>query len=841
VQESILKPQLSSHNSGRDPHPVAPVIGLTEQEAENRRRSGQGNNIRLQTSRTYWQILSQNLFTFLNNVLLAIGAVLVALGLYNDAITSVGLVFLNVIIGVSQEFRAKRKLDQIALLTRPKATVMRDGVPKTLDPSEIVLGDFIVANPGDQIVVDGEIMSGKMDVDESLLTGESDLIPKSKGDKVMSGSYAVTGSAVYEAQKVGAESYANKLTESARAFRVVKTPLQKDIDFVIRMLILLATLFGVLFGASFLIRQASAADSARMAAVIAGLVPNGLFFMIVAAYAMGALRMSGQGALIQQVNSVESMANVNVLCLDKTGTLTANHIHLDAVYPLDIGQTQLEYILAHYVASVSASNRTSEAIAEVYKGEALPIVDEVTFSSALKWSALAFDTETLKGIYALGAPEMLEPHLKDPLEKAQIAQWTDQGLRVLLLAHSTERLSLHDSLGQPGLPQGMTPLGLLTFSDELRPEAKETLENFASVGIKLKIISGDNPHTVASLAKQAGLGKNGELRVVSGTELDALDDAALASVAEETTIFGRIRPDQKERLIAALRSRGNYVAMIGDGVNDVLSLKKAQIGIAMQSGSAATRGVADIILMGDSFGALPSAFIEGQRIINGMQDVVRLFLTRVFYVALLIFGTAVIASPQILPMTPTQSALLTFLTVGIPTFALAAWARPGVFKGRIVVSVIRFVVPAAMSIAGFGLFLFTIYLLRMVGASAGAGNVLTLEEEQLIMATARTALLNFLTTAGIILIIFAEPPNQFWAGGDEVSGDWRPTFLAIGMFICLVLVNLIPSMRDVFELQVLPLQDYLFIGGIVLIWTILMRYVWRTRVFDRFLGLDAQE
>jgi cation-transporting P-type ATPase E len=839
VQESMLKAHstIPSTEVGREHLSVSPLTGLTEQEAEKRRRNGQGNNVKLQASRSYWQILTQNLFTFLNNVLLVIGAVLVALGLYNDAITSVGLVFLNVVIGVSQEFRAKRKLDQIALLTRPKAMVLRDGVQKTVDPSQIVLGDMIIANAGDQIVVDGEVVSGKMDVDESLLTGESDLISKAKGDKVMSGSYAVTGSATYEAQKVGAESYANKLTESARAFRVVKTPLQKDIDFVIRVLILLATLFGVLFGASFFIRQSSATDSARMAAVIAGLVPNGLFFMVVAAYAMGALRMSGRGALIQQVNSVESMANVDVLCLDKTGTLTANQINLDAVYPLEFEQTKLEQILAHYVSSVTANNRTSEAIAEVYKGESLPIVDEVAFSSALKWSAVAFDNETLKGVYALGAPEMLERHLNAALDKHQIAEWTDQGLRVLLVAHSPGTLSLHDSLGQAGLPQGMRALGLLTFSDELRPEAKETLENFASVGIKLKIISGDNPHTVASLAKQAGLGKDGELQVISGPELDAMDDATMATAAEETTVFGRIRPDQKERLVSALRSRGHYVAMIGDGVNDVLSLKKAQIGIAMQSGSAATRGVADIILLGDSFAALPSAFIEGQRIINGMQDVVRLFLSRVFYVALLIFGTAVIASPTLFPMTPTQSALLTFLTVGIPTFALAAWARPGVFKGRIVVSVVRFVMPAAMSIAGFGLFVFTVYLFRLVSTPG----TLSPEEEQLIIANARTVLLNFLTTAGILLIVFAEPPTQFWVGGDELSGDKRPTYLAIAMFITLVVVNLIPSTRNIFELQPLPLQDHLFVGGVIVIWTLLIRYIWRARLFDRFLGLDAKE
>lgn len=830
MQQSVIDlPPVAGYNA-------TPLTGLTDQEAEQRRRNGQGNNVRLQNSRSYFQILTQNLFTFLNNVLLVIGVVLVVLGLYNDAITSVGLVFLNVIIGVSQEFRAKRKLDQIALLTRPRATIIREGKQRTVDPSEIVLGDLIVAAAGDQIVVDGEIVSGKMDVDESLLTGESDLIPKVAGEPVMSGSFAVNGSATYVAQKVGAESYANKLTESARAFRVVKTPLQKDIDFVIRMLLILASLLGVIFGAAFILHRTSATESARMAAVIAGLVPNGLFFMVVAAYAMGALRMSGRGALIQQVNSVESMANVDVLCLDKTGTLTANRIHLHAVHPIGIDEAELIRLLSHFVASGSAGNRTSEAIAEVHKSTALKVVDEVPFSSALKWSALAIDDTPCRGVYVLGAPEMLTDALyaDTELDHNQIAEWTDQGLRVLLFACETENLTLHDAQGQPGLPAGLTPLGLLTFTDELRPEAKETLASFEQAGIRLKIISGDNPYTVASLAKQAGLNPEGGLKVISGTELDKLDNAQFAAAAEETTVFGRIRPDQKEKLVAALRSQGHYVAMIGDGVNDVLSLKKAQIGIAMQSGSAATRGVADIILLNDSFAALPSAFTEGQRIINGMQDVVRLFLTRVFYVTLLIFGTAVIVTPQTLPMTPTQSALLTFLSVGIPTFALAAWARPGVFKGRIIFSVIRFVVPAALSIALIGLAIFIPYLYRY-GMIPGTG----IEAVPMGGEIARTMLINFLTLTGIVLIIFAEPPTEFWVGGDDFSGDWRPTLLAIGMAVCLLLANLIPAVRDLFELEVLTLPDYGIIIGATLIWTMLMRYVWRAQLFDRFFGLDS--
>jgi cation-transporting ATPase E len=379
----------------------------------------------------------------------------------------------------------------------------------------------------------------------------------------------------------------------------------------------------------------------------------------------------------------------------------------------------------------------------------------------------------------------------------------------------------------------MQPLALLSFSDELRAEAKETLEGFARVGIKLKIISGDNPQTVASLARQAGL--SNDFKVVSGLELDSIDDTQLGELAEETTVFGRIRPDQKERIVSALRKRGHYVAMIGDGVNDVLSLKKAQIGIAMQSGSAATRGVADIILLGDSFAALPSAFTEGQRILNGMQDVVRLFLTRVFYVTLLILGTAVVADPRLFPMTPTQSALLTFLTVGIPTFALAAWARPGVYKGDLIPTVLKFVVPAAVSIAGFGLSLFVYYLLQHSNPQA----ILT-GLEIATVETARTVLLLFLTAAGIVLIVFVEPPIRFFAGGDELTDDWRPTLLAGAMMITLVIVNLIPSMRDLFSLSVLRPQDYLLIAGTVIAWALTLRLIFQLRLFERIFHSKSE-
>ncbi|MBL8164611.1 MAG: HAD-IC family P-type ATPase, partial [Anaerolineae bacterium] len=526
--------------------------GLTEAEVVERRRRGEGNNIRLETSRSYADIIRSNVFNLMNIILFVIGGVMIAIGRPGEAFTSVGLIALNVIIGIYQEIRAKRQLDQIALLTRPKIGVMRDGREITVDPNDLVKDDIIIVRAGDQIVVDGVIVGdGRIDADESLLTGEPDLIPKMAGDEVLSGSFCVNGSALYRATRVGAESFANKLTANARKFRVVKTPLQSEINFVLRLLMLLAGFMGFLLLLSSILSAVPFMRQVQIVAVVAGLVPNGLFFMVVLAYALGAVRIVQRGALVQQTNAVESLSNVTVLCMDKTGTLTANRINYHEAYPIDVSRAELERLLGDFAASASANNKTGEAILNALKGSKQAVVDEVPFSSARKWSALAFGGEKPHGVYVLGALEMLQAHLTlDGEAQEQLRDWSEQGLRVLVFARNAQVTTLHDADGQPMLPD-LKPLGIISFSDELRPALRETLAGFRESGISLKVISGDNPRTVAALARQAGF--PGDLKYVSGTELDAMDGAQLGQVAAETTVFGRITPQQKERLVEALR------------------------------------------------------------------------------------------------------------------------------------------------------------------------------------------------------------------------------------------------------------------------------------------------
>ena len=384
--------------------------GLTTSEVVFRRKQGLGNVVPLNTSRTYFQIVHENVFIPVNNFMFVLGIALILLGQYTDALLSVGVVSFNILVSVVQEIRAKRTLDRIALLTRPKASVIRDGKERQVDPGELVIDDILVVRPGDQIVVDGVVVGdGRMEVDESLLTGESDLISKRTGAAVYSGSFCVTGTACYQAVQVGAKTVANKLTVGARAFRRMYTPLQHDINVFIQAILLVALFFELLLVVDALFSHFILVQSVKMAVVIFGIVPKGLILAISVAYALGAVRIIGKGALVQQANAVESLSNIDTLCLDKTGTLTTNNMVLDKIHALNIEKSELLRLLGNYIASLTTSNATSEAIGAGCSGQALKVSEEAPFSSARKWSALSFDDDALQGVYVLGAPELLLP------------------------------------------------------------------------------------------------------------------------------------------------------------------------------------------------------------------------------------------------------------------------------------------------------------------------------------------------------------------------------------------------------------------------------------------------
>ncbi|MDS3860357.1 HAD-IC family P-type ATPase [Thermosynechococcaceae cyanobacterium BACA0444] len=825
------------------------LTGLSAAEVEDRRRLGLDNQQPPATSRTYKEICKDNLFTFINGVFFFISIVLLGLGRPGDVLVIAIVVFLNTILSLVQEVRAKQQLDQIALLTRPHVAVLRDGVEISVTPDAIVQDDVLVVRPGDQIIADGRVVgTGQIQVDESLLTGESDLINKELGDLVYSGSYCVQGLAYYQAEKVGSASTANQVTKSAKAFRRELTPLQHDINLIIRVILVLAMFLWILVLLSLLVGLSSFPMAVQTAAVVAGLVPVGLYLTITLTYAVGAVRIAKQEVLVQQANAMESLSNINVLCLDKTGTLTANALEVQTIHPLQGTEPELRQLLGRFAHSLTVANQTSAAIAQACAAPPCPPRLEIPFASSHKWSALAW--ADVGGVTILGAPDVLFPGDRlSPEILLEIETAIAHGTRVLMVAHSQQDPQWPDPTQAPRLPLELTPLGLVLLRDQLRPQSQEVLERFTQAGIGIKIISGDHPKTVLALAKQVGVGENlgGALRIISGAELAKMNPGEFQQAARETTIFGRITPEQKRQLVKALRDQGLHVAMIGDGVNDVLSLKEANIGIAMESGSAITRGVADIILRHDSFAALPAAFREGQRIHNGIQDVTRLFLVRVLSFSLL-FMTSVIAG-RAFPLLIKQNSLLTLFGVGIPTIGLALWAVPGPRQEKpLIPSLLHFVLPASLSLCLLGLLVYWGYLanqiLPLVDLLQG-----TVALDQISTAiqrnkfregieVARSALVTVLLLASLVMILFLKPPHGAWVGGAPLSKNWRYPVMASLLLVGYVLILLIPGLRHFLELELLRWEDYGICVLIVMAWALILRSMWRWRLLDRFLGVS---
>ena len=793
-----------------------PVTGLSTAEAERRRAAGQGNDVEIRAGRTYGRIVRDNVFNFINNLFYFLGILLLILGKPLDAFAVVFVIGANTVISLFQEIRAKRVMDKMAILLRPKADVLRDGQVVEIDPSQVVLGDVLRLEPGDQVVVDGPMVGeGRMEVDESLLTGESDLVTKHPGDDLMSGSFCMTGGGYYEAAQVGLDSFANKLTAKATAYKRELTPLQRQVVQIVRILLIVVIVFEALVWIRNVIGGVPFVESVRMSTVILALIPNGLVLSIALTYALGAVRLLGKDVLVQQFNAVESLSNVDVLCTDKTGTLTSGVVTFEELAGLGADDARAARLLGAFAASTTDANRTIEALRTAFTAERLPAAHEAFFSSERKWSGLAFADGEARGTYVLGAPEILAPALGADAEwRGRADEWAARGLRVVMFAGRGEPTAFGaDPDAPPVLPADLEPLALICFSDELRPGVRGTLEEFSEAGIDVKIISGDNPKTVVALATQAGVhslrrregldsycdmvaspgasapttagdadpaaeagpGTGGDgsgeadaaapperaLVAVSGAELAELSPEDFAARADEAGIFGRVTPEQKQDLVEALRDRGRYVAMIGDGVNDVIALKQANVAVAMQGGSQAARSVGDLILMKDTFAPLPFAFREGQRIINGMNDILRIFMVRIGFKALMI---AIIMSVGGFPFAPRQSALLSFFGATVPAIAFALWAQPGPTpKVGLFKLLARFVLPTVLFMAGIGT---AVYLVWAIPAEHAVTTVAGTTEKELAESgypPAMTALTIFACLAAVFLILLIVPPNKWWA------------------------------------------------------------------------------
>ncbi len=815
------------------------ATGLSTGDAAARLRAGEANVAVSGTSRTYATILRTNVFSFYNTILFGIGATLLVLGRYNDAFVSVGLGLVNAVIGAVQEIGAKRKLDGLQLLDQKSVTVLRDGAETELAADRVVRGDVLVVRAGDQVVVDGPLLDGeRLEIDESLLTGESDPVVKQPGDELRSGSLCVAGEGRQLARDVGAASYAGRLTLEARRVTTDKTPLQRRIDFVVRLTMVLVVLMSGAILAQAALEGFSLLRVVQTTAVLSGLVPYGLFFLIAVAYTRGAARIAGRGALVQQVNAVESVSHVDVVCTDKTGTLTTGRLTLKEVEPL--GGADAQDALGRFARSASTPNLTTTALAAALPGAASDLDDEIPFASSLRWSGQV----TADGGWVLGAPDALAPHLEADLTDA-VAARTALGLRVLVLARAAG--PLRDDAGRPALPD-LEPVALVVLSDELRDEVVDTIAEFRANGVALKVLSGDDPRTVVALATQAGLDAG---EPVAGPDLDALDDPALDRVVARTTVFGRVAPEQKERIVASLRRGGEYVAMIGDGVNDARALKGAHVGVAMRSGSPVTRDVADIVLVDDSFASLLPAQAEGRRIIEGIAISMYVFLARVATQGLVILTVTMLGLG--FPYSPTQVGL-TLLTVGVPTFFLTVWARPAPPDPDLLANLARFVVPTALITGAFGS---AVYAALYQGISQGFSSGRTPAEavaefqrytgltatdadfaEASATIGAQTGLSTFVCLASFGLILLLQPPARIFAAWRDPVADKRPAVLVAALVVAFAAVLFTPVLSDYFGLTGPARPVFEVVLPAIGLWFVTVSLVLRFRVLDRLLGYD---
>ncbi|MGY1783352.1 HAD-IC family P-type ATPase [Geodermatophilus sp. SYSU D01036] len=824
--------------------PAAPA-GLTAAEARARHRRGEGNVAVSASSRSYAVILRTNVFSSFNVILFTIGAALLALGRYSDAFTSVGLGLVNAAISAVQEIRAKRKLDRLQLLARGTVTVVRDGADTEVPPEEVVLGDVLRLRPGGQVVVDGPVLAGRLEVDESLLTGESEALPREPGDDLLSGSFVVGGEGAQLAREVGAASYAGRLTAEARRASTDRTPLQRRIDFVVRLVMLLVLLMSVTILAQAALEGFTLVRTVQTTAVLSGLVPYGLFFLVAVAYTVGAAKSAGRGALVQQVNAVESVSNVDVVCTDKTGTLTTGRLSLAEVRPAGpLPAVEVERLLGSMARSAAAGNLTTAALAAALPGEPGPVAEEVPFSSALRWSAL----RTADAVLVLGAPDTLAPRLSGEPLGVPVRDLAGRGLRVLVLARAGRDAPLRDGAGRARLP-ALEPLAVVALADELRPGVVDTLARLTADGIAVKVVSGDDPATVAALARQAGL-EPGE--PVAGPALAGLPEAQLDDVVARTTVFGRIAPEQKERLVDALRRAGGYVAMVGDGVNDARALKRAHVGVAMASGSAVTRDVADIVLTGDSLAALLPAAHEGRRIITGISTSMQVFLARVGTQGLVILAVTMLGLG--FPYSPANVGL-TLLTVGVPTLFLTAWARPSPPDPHLLTTLWRFVVPAVLVTAAGGVAVYARHYTDLLqGFTDDAVPSFVVEDfeaytgvssddvgfaEAAATIGAQTALSTFVSYAAFLLILFLKPPTRWFAAWTRPDGDRRPALLVLALVVVFSAGLFWPAFTTYFGLTEAADPVFETVLPALVLWFAVLTAAYRFRLLERALGLTG--
>lgn len=719
------------------------LAGLSDADVAQRVAAGQTNDVPTRAARSVSEIIRANVFTRINAILGTLFLIVLATGSVINGLFGL-LIVANSAIGIIQELRAKQTLDRLAIVGQAKPLVRRQSGTQERPAGEVVLDDVIELGPGDQIVVDGVVLeAANLEVDESLLTGEADPIDKGTGDTVMSGSFVVAGSGSYRATKVGRAAYAAQLAAEASKFTLVKSELRSGINTILRFITYLLWPAGalIIYTQLFTVTGVGWKESVlRTVGALVPMVPEGLVLMTSLAFAVGVVRLGRRQCLVQELPAIEGLARVDVVCADKTGTLTENGMRVSDLSTFTTDDAAS--VLAQMAADDVRPNASMAAIAEAYK---LPPgwtqTASAPFKSATKWSGVSYGEH---GNWVLGAPDVLLEAGSPEAEQAE--QIGAQGLRVLLLGSSDRPVDAPDA---PGV---VTPAALVTLEQRVRPDAGETLDYFAQQHVSVKVISGDNAVSVGAVAGSLGL---------DGETLDARrlpdDPEQLAETVSEYTTFGRVRPDQKRAMVHALQSRGHTVAMTGDGVNDVLALKDADIGVAMGSGSSATRAVAQIVLLDNKFATLPYVVGEGRRVIGNIERVSNLFLTKTVYSVLLavLVGLAGLSArffgtePVLYPFQPIHVTIAAWFTIGIPAFILSLAPNNERAHHGFVRRVMTAALPSGLVV---GAATFASYLLAYHGKYADA-----VEQNQ----ASTAALITLLVSAVWVLAVVARP-YQWW-------------------------------------------------------------------------------
>lgn len=689
---------------------------LTSREPEGGRPGG----------RSYASIVRANVLTVFNAILAGFGALTLAFGDWRDALF-LGVIVANSAIGITQEVRAKLELERLSLLVAPLARVRRGGVEQTVAPAEVLQGDVALLQPGEQVIADGTLLEAlDLRIDESILTGESEAVARAAGDAVRSGAFVTDGTGSYRVEAVGADSFAERITGEARSFRHPRSPLELAINRILYFLVALVFGLGALLCYSLYHRHIPLRTAvATSTAGVVSMIPEGLVVLMSLTYAAGALRMGRRGVLAQQLNAIESLASVDTICIDKTGTLTESALRVVEVLPAaGVAEADVGRILGEVAAGASSRNATLSAIADAYPGERRELVGEVPFSSRRRWSALSTATAS----YYLGAPERIAV---GPLSAVADARQRD-GRRVLALARRAGPLP-DAPADEP--PAGLEPLGLVILAEEIRASAAEAIAFLRREGVEVKVLSGDSPATVAAIARDVGIDVVG---VSSGEEIPE-DEEARRDYAEATSVIGRISPDGKKAIVQALSDRGRYVAMVGDGVNDVPALKTARLAIAQGSGTQMAKSVADIVLVSGGFEVIPPLVQEGRRALRNLQRVGKLYLTKSAFAAFLIVTIGIGSDSY--PLLPRQLTLAATLAIGIPTFFLALAPSTGDWRvERFAGRSARFAVPAG----------------AVTGAGLVAGYLFALHDLDLTVAECRTVAVTILILCGLYLVAALE-------------------------------------------------------------------------------------